>query len=71
MNSEPSTYMIAYENGEKRLGYYDEGGGFPWWVYDPIAHGTRYASRTEAERLAQQLRDLRVRAGRIFVVGGA
>lgn len=60
-------YLIAYENSEKQLAYYDEG-GFPWWSYERTSHGTRYEDRGVAEARAQQLRDQRARAGQIVVV---
>ena len=61
------TFLIAYENSERGLAYYAEH-GFPWWARDRETHATRYFDRDEAERKAQQLRDQRARAGRIFVV---
>lgn len=60
-------YLIAYENSERGLAFYDEG-GFPWWSYNKDAHGTRYTSQEVAEAKAKQLLDQRSRAGRIIVV---
>lgn len=60
-------FMIAYENSEKGLAYYDES-GMPWWAYDRTVHGTRYETEARAEGIAAQLRAQRARAGRIFVV---
>jgi hypothetical protein len=60
------TFLIAYENSERGLAFYAEHGS-PWWARDRETHAKRYASREEAERKAQQLRDERARAGRIFV----
>lgn len=61
------TYLIAYENSERGLTYY-AAHGFPWWSRDRETHPTRYSNREEAERHAEQLRNQRARAGRIFVV---
>jgi hypothetical protein len=62
--------LVAYENSEKGLAYYDDA-GFPWWAYDRTVHGTRYESRERAESIAAQLRAQRARAGRILVVEAA
>jgi hypothetical protein len=60
-------FMVAYENSEKGIAYYDESGS-PWWCYDKTAHGTRYESRETAEARAELLRSQMPRSGPIKVV---